>query len=120
MPTSGSVAEHGRFGIGPLIGEPIGVGMKFWVSDRPAVDAGAVWSFEDPDGFQLHGDFLYHLMDLWHLNKGQLPLYFGVGGRVKFVEHDDNRAGIRFPVGIAYLFGDKPIEVFAEVAPILD
>src|SRR5258708_3875319 len=65
-----TVNEHGRFGIGPLFGEPIGIGMKLWLSDRTAVDAGAGWSFADPDGFQLHGDFLYHALDLLAVDKG--------------------------------------------------
>ena len=114
------VNEHGVFGIGALIGEPVGVGAKLWFSEKTAVDAGAGRSFEGQDGFQVHGDFLYHVLDLFHVGRGELPLYFGVGGRVKFIEHADNRAGIRFPVGVSYLFPDAPVEVFTEVAPILD
>jgi hypothetical protein len=117
---AGPVNEQGSFGLGLLLGEPTGLGMKYWLSGRTAVDAGAGWSFKDRDGFQLHGDFLYHILDLVHVDKGQLPLYIGVGGRVKFVEHGDNRAGLRLPVGVAYLFADAPVEVFAEVAPIID
>lgn len=114
------VNQAGTFGLGPLVGEPTGLGMKLWLSSRTAIDAGAAWSFLDPDGFQVHGDFLFHKFDLFHVSKGELPLYFGVGGRVKFVEHGDNRAGIRGPVGIAYLFPHTRLELFAEVAPILD
>lgn len=114
------INEFGHFGLGPLVGEPIGLGMKFWFSDKTAVDGGLGWAFEGRDGFQLHGDYLYHVLDLIHVDKGQLPLYFGVGGRVKFVDGGDNRAGVRFPVGLSYLFGDAPLEVFAEVAPIID
>lgn len=116
----GAVNEAGSFGAGPLLGEPMGVGVKFWLSDKTAIDGGAGWSFGDPDGFQLHSDFLFHKFDLFHVSKGELPLYFGVGGRVKFVDHGDNRAGIRGPVGIAYLFPDSRWELFAEVAPTLD
>jgi len=28
--------------------------------------------------------------------------------------------GIRFPVGVAYLFDDAPVDLFLEVAPTLD
>lgn len=114
------INQSGRFGLGALVGEPTGLSLKYWLSDKTAIDGGAGWSFEDHDGFQLHSDFLFHVMDLIHVDQGRLPLYLGVGGRVKFVEHDDNRAGLRFPVGLAYLFADAPIEVFAEVAPVLD
>ncbi len=114
------INQAGAFGIGPLVGEPTGVGMKLWLSEKTAVDAGAAWSFVDPDGFQLHADFLFHKFDLFHVGRGQLPLYFGLGGRVKFVQHGDNRAGIRGPVGVSYLVPDSRFEIFAEVAPVLD
>lgn len=116
----GPINQQNSFGLGPMIGEPFGLGAKLWLSDKMAVDAGAGWSFEDRDGFQLHADFLYHAFDLFHVDQGELPLYFGVGGRVKFVDNGDNRAGIRFPIGVAYLIPRSRWEVFAEVAPILD
>ena len=117
---NGAINVAGSFGAGPLLGEPMGVSVKFWLSQTTAIDGGAGWSFWDPDGFQLHGDFLFHKFDLFHVGKGELPLYFGVGGRVKFVEHGDNRAGIRGPVGVSYLFPDSHWELFVEVAPVLD
>jgi hypothetical protein len=119
-PSGTLIHQSGSFGLGPLFGEPTGLTGKLWLSDKNAVDMGAAWSFVEPQGFQLHGDFLFHKFDLFHLPKGELPLYFGVGGRVKFVEHGDNRAGVRAPVGLSYLIPDSRFEVFAEVAPILD
>jgi hypothetical protein len=117
---TGSIHEAGSLGAGVLLGEPMGVSVKYWLSDKTAIDGGAGWSFAAPDGFQLHGDFLFHKFDLFHVGEGELPLYFGVGGRVKFVENGDNRAGIRGPVGISYLFPNWRWELFAEVAPTLD
>lgn len=117
---SSPINRAGSFGLGVLAGEPSGVSAKLWLSGTTAVDAGAGWSFVDPDGFQLHGDFLFHLFNLFHAGNGELPLYLGVGGRVKFVEHGDNRAGIRGPVGLSYLIPNSHLELFAEVAPILD
>lgn len=114
------VSRAGSFGLGPLLGEPMGVGGKLWLSDKTAVDAGAGWSLLDPEGFQFHGDFLFHKFNLFRAEQRDLPLYFGVGGRVKFVEHGDNRAGIRVPVGISYLLDRHSLELFAEVVPILD
>src|SRR5260370_26870117 len=118
--TMGRVTEHGGFGIGAIFGEPTGLSMKYWLSDIPAVDLGTAWSFEDHGSFQLHGDFLWHKFDLFRVPRGELPLYFGVGGRVKVPDHGDTRAGIRLPIGIAYEFPDVPIEIFGEVAPVLD
>jgi len=61
---------------------------------------------------------LYHTFGLFEVQEGRLPLYFGVGVRGKFQDGDDE-AGIRFPIGIAYMFENRPIDVFFEVAPIL-
>jgi hypothetical protein len=101
----------------------MGVGAKFWFNREMAADAGVGWSFENPDGVQLNADFLYHFFDLFHnVGSGELPLYVGGGVRLKFPDDSgqDNRAGIRFPVGAAYLCHDRPLEFFIEVAPILD
>jgi len=115
-----AINEKGTFGVGPMLGEPIGVSAKVWLSDKLALDGGLGWSFVDPDGCQLHGDVLFHKFDLLRADTRDLPLYVGVGGRVKFPEHGDNRAGIRVPVGIAYLMPQQRLEFYAEVAPVLD
>ena len=115
-----AINEKATFGLGPILGEPIGVSAKVWLSDKLAVDGGLGWSFVDPDGCQLHGDVLFHKFDLLRADNRDLPLYVGVGGRVKFPEHGDNMAGIRVPVGISYLMHDQRLEFYAEVAPILD
>jgi hypothetical protein len=42
-----------------------------------------------------------------------------VGGRIRF-EDNDSRVGVRVPVGLAYLFEGEPVDLYIEVAPILD
>lgn len=118
--TASSTPGLGRFGLGAILGEPTGLSAKMWLSEKTAVDAGLAYSFDDPASFHLHGDFLFHNFDLLPVAKGQCPVYFGVGGRVKFERRNDSRAGVRFPVGVAYMFANTPVDVFAEVAPILD
>jgi hypothetical protein len=125
-PTTGSAvtnqpAGHGGFGAGVILGQPTGFTIKYWLSQKMAIDAGAAWSWENNDGyFDLYGDFLYHKFDLIPVPKGELPLYFGVGARVAIPDHGSTLAGIRIPVGLAYEIPDLPIEVFGEVAPIVD
>ena len=119
MPVSG-INEPGSLGVGAMLGEPIGLSVKYWLSDKTAVDGGVGYSFEDEDGCQLHADVLFHKFDLWRADTRDLPVYVGVGGRVKFVDHGDNHAGIRIPVGVSYLMRTQRLELFAEVAPVLD
>jgi len=108
-----------RFGAGLILGEPTGLSLKYWLNESFAVDGGLGGSFHRDNGVQLHSDVLWHKFDLFDVSTGRLPLYFGVGGRLKFEDGDD-RFGIRFPIGVSYMFDHRPIDVFFEVAPILD
>jgi hypothetical protein len=65
-------------------------------------------------------DYLVHFFSRLDIDRGSLPLYVGIGGRVKFEDNDDNLVGVRIPLGATYLFEDAPIDVFFEVVPIMD
>jgi hypothetical protein len=108
------------FGLGVMAGEPTGLSLKLWTGTDRAVDAGIAWSFEGNDNFNIHADYLIHRFSLIKVDKGSLPLYFGIGGRVRFNENSDDDLGIRVPVGLNYLFENSPIDVFLEVVPVLD
>ena len=122
-------AEEG-FGLGVIVGEPTGLSAKAWIRPDQAIDAAAAWSFSENDSFQFHLDYLFHKFDLLKIDAatGRLPLYFGVGARVKLKDHDnphgrnedDALVGVRVPLGLALLFAKAPVELFAEIVPILD
>ena len=115
---AGSATAQGRWGIGIILGEPTGISGKLWTSERTAIDAAAAWSFSDDAAFHLHADYLLHNFDLIEVDRGKLPVYFGVGGRVKF--ESDSKVGVRIPVGLTYIFEGMPIDIFFEVVPLLD
>lgn len=110
----------GKFGAGLIVGEPTGLSAKYFLTESVAIDGAFGWAFRDETDLHLHGDILWHKFDLFDVSGGSLPLYFGVGGRVKFIDNRDDRAGIRFPVGVSYMFDNIPVDIFAEVAPIID
>lgn len=110
----------GRFAAGLVLGEPTGASLKYWLDRRMAIDGAIGWSFYRGSDFHIHSDFLWHRYDVFHVSEGELPLYFGVGARVKFRDNADDLVGIRIPVGVSYLFQDVPVDVFFEVAPIID
>jgi hypothetical protein len=125
LASPGSAAAQSRgFGLGVIVGEPTGLSAKLWQTRRTALDFAAAWSFVDDTAFHLHTDFVWHRFDLIDVSEGQLPLYFGLGGRVKFRDDDrgdsDAEVGIRFPVGLDYLFASVPFDIFVEIVPILD
>lgn len=121
IPFSSRAAEHrSPFGAGIILGEPTGVSMKLWLSGSTAVQGALAWSFSDNTNLHLHADYVWHRWNLFEVEKGKLPLYFGVGGRIRFREHVEDTFGVRFPVGLAYEFSDAPFDLFLELVPILD
>ena len=128
---SGAQAKpKGGFGVGIIVGEPTGLSFKKWVADDRAVDAGIAWSFSENASLHLHADYLFHRLDLLSSSdaKGTVPLYFGLGARVKLKEEnegkgknsDDPLVGVRIPLGISYVSRDAPLDFFAELVPVLD
>jgi hypothetical protein len=111
-------AQRRGFGLGVILGEPTGLSLKSWTGRTTAIDAAAAWSFGREDSLHFHVDYLVHDFNLLKTSKGRLPVYYGIGGRIKL--EDKTRIGVRFPVGVSYIFEDAPLDLFAELGPILD
>lgn len=110
--------ERGQNAIGIIIGDPTGVSFKSWTSSRTAFDVGAAWSLENTDAISIHSDYLWH--NYLDVNQGNFAFYYGIGARALFIENADSRIGARVPLGFNYLFDDAPLDIFVEIAPILD
>lgn len=107
-------------GLGFILGEPNGLSGKFWLGNTTALDAALAWStFDDEDALHLQIDHVWHDFGLLDVDKGSLPVYYGIGGRVAFHRRRD-QVGVRFPLGMAYLFKSRRADIFMEVAPTLD
>jgi hypothetical protein len=116
---TGSVFSQGKgFGLGIVIGEPTGLSAKLWTGSSNALDFGAAWSFKGDGNMLLQADYVWHNFSLIPVSSGKLPLYYGIGGRV--ILSDDPLLGVRIPVGLDYQFASAPIDIFAEIVPILD
>jgi hypothetical protein len=110
-----------RVGLGVMAGEPTGLSLKIWGDGRHALDGAAGWSIGEDGWLYMHGDYLWHRYDLDPDEfRGTVPYYFGVGGRLLLHEGDESRVGVRFPIGLDYLFENGRFDVFVEVAPVLD
>ena len=110
----------GKFGAGIIVGEPTGPTVKYWLNDTMAVDSTVGWSLRDDRNIYLNADVLWHNFDLIHPSRGTAAVFYGVGPSIEFRHHDDNRFGVRGPIGISYKLDNKPVDVFVEIAPILD
>ncbi len=114
-----TLAQQTGFGLGIIVGEPTGISGKYWLDGANAIDGGIAWAFEDEGAVHLHGDYLFHKFDVFPVDKGKLPLYYGIGGRIRFEEHD-SKFGVRIPVGMNYIFANDPLDFFIEIVPILN
>lgn len=122
--------SENKIGLGVMVGEPTGISLKVWTSNTTAFDAGLAWSLDGRNAVHIHADYLWHNFSVFgnDIEPGQLPVYYGIGGRVVLVDDepdpngddDDAIVGVRVPVGINYLFEDNPIGLFLEVAPIVN
>lgn len=107
------------FGLGILIGEPTGICAKYFTSPDRALAGAAAWSLSgDEKAAHLYADYLFHLSELATWEGGRSPFYAGVGARVIF--RDEAVAGVRIPVGMAWVFDEAPFDAFLEIVPVMD
>lgn len=107
--------KPGEFGIGFIAGTPLGFSGKYLLSKRNAVDAALGVQGGDLDA---HFDFLTHFRDVGRQPAyGKLAPYLGLGMKIK--DEHDMLFGFRFVGGLSYAIHKSPLEVFAELAPVL-
>lgn len=121
-----------EFGIGPMIGVPSGLTGKYYFGGDTALDfgVGAYHRLGHHGGLHLHMDFLWHPVVLLATSALQLPLHVGLGARIW--DHDDyiergryhyddhTHFGVRAPVGLTFYFNRVPLDVFCELALVVD
>lgn len=113
---SGAVAAQSTgFGLGVILGEPTGLSCKLWTSRSTAIDGVAAWSFGKKGALHLHSDYLFHN---FNLIKDNIPIYYGIGGKIKFAEKSE--AGIRVPFGIDFMLTEAPLDIFFELVPFVE
>ncbi len=112
------LGQEKGLGLGVIIGEPTGISAKAWVSQTRAIDAGMAWSFRRRGRFHVHVDHIWHFPQNLRTSE-RFVLYAGVGGRLA-VGKGDGIFGIRIPLGVAWWPHRAPLDVFLELAPIVD
>jgi hypothetical protein len=115
---SAGVAQDRGFGLGVILGEPTGLSGKYWTSSTNAIDAGMAWSFRKAGFFHIHADYLWHF-PLRAETSERFTLYTGVGGRLGAVSHEALLA-VRIVGGFAFWPKNTPLDIFVEIAPVVD
>ncbi len=134
LSTSSLFAQTEGVGVGASLGvtngpsvvdrNPVGFNIKAWMSDRQAVSG--MTSFfvggsaqTAPSYWLLQGDYLFHNFNKLNVGEGYLALYIGAGGQYTVFEDARDQFSLRAPLGVTYLLGSSPIDVFVEVTPTL-
>lgn len=112
--------DRKKIGLGVIAGEPTGLTAKFMFNNTTGIDGGVGWKTSGDNEFHIYADYLYHLYDIIRVPSGQLPLYLGGGLRYVDRSNEDDKFGIRIPVGIEYLFENVSLGAFFELVPILN
>ena len=132
-PQSGKRFESNKtFGLGLELGAPTGLTGKYFLSADRALQfgIGTIYHWRDRDGVNVYLDYLWHPLSLASNPAFELPLYFGIGGRIWAVDdyrfRDDRYdngvygLGVHVPVGIAFDFNNVPLDIFIQLAFVLD
>jgi hypothetical protein len=124
-----STAQSAGVGLGGQIGvsnagpNPVGFTLKTWTSDQQAIQAATSFVISDEEAglsyWIIQGDYIFHNFEQVAVGDGLMALYVGPGLQITFIENSDSNIALRAPLGVSYMLGDAPIDVFAEVAPTL-
>jgi hypothetical protein len=117
--TTITCAQQSNFQLGVVLNGPTGIALKIWTISEHAIDAAVSWDLtEDYQTIYFHTDYLLHYSDIFTVDGGKLPLYWGFGLRG---DGDvlDNWA-VRIPLGACYIYGESVFDIFFEVAPLLN
>ncbi len=120
-------ADH-PFGFGLMLGAPTGLSAKLYLSQPMALAFGLGY---EPccryyHGLHIHTDMLWHPAIITRQPSFVMPFYLGVG--VRLLEHsnapypyDDHwHIGVRVPFGILMDFPQVQLDVFLEIAVVID
>lgn len=114
-----ALAQNKGVGLGIIVGEPTGISGKAWLSQTNAIDGGLAWSFIKGGSLHVHADYLWHTFDALK-TEYTIPVYLGIGGRFKFAANENARLGVRIVGGLDFLLSTAPLDIFIELAPIMD
>ena len=116
-------ADKGTFGIGLVLGEPTGISAKLYLQDDQAIQAGLGFAFIG-DGLHLHVDYVFHPWILQSRDSFVLAVYLGPGLRIinRRKGRDDQQLaiGVRAVAGLLFDFKAVPLDVFVEVAGLIE
>lgn len=101
----------------------------FYRNNRPYCN-GQAYDWRDSDGryyrgrrgwrtLHLHADYLFHNFNAIR-SRERFPLHYGPGVNLEYFEYEEALLGVRGNFGISWLPRRAPMDVFLEIAPVLN
>ena len=114
-------AQDKGFGIGIILGQPTGFSVKSWTNEKNALDFGLGFSFaKDDNRIHIHADYLWHSFGAINSTE-RFVLYYGPGLKIKTGKHNEDAVlGIRGVFGVAWIAHNAPVDIFFELAPVMN
>ncbi|HEX5064195.1 MAG TPA: hypothetical protein VFV99_32700 [Kofleriaceae bacterium] len=110
-------ADHGKFGLGLIVGQPTGLTGAYDLSEKSQIDAALGLALFDDRDFYIHVEYLYYPFTLVHGGDLDLSAYLGIGGWIVTVH--DPVIGARAPFGLSLDFNTAPIQIFLEASVLV-
>lgn len=111
--------------LGVVLGAPTGISAKLSLGNNRAIDMAFANSLDKDLGLQLTADYLIDKARSYQIEApNPLDLYFGIGARIGLIEHGihdgDLSIGPRTPIGVSYNFSNPNVQIFSELALVLN
>ncbi len=110
------------FGGGIFLGSPTGLRFKLNISHYNSINGTFAWSYISNQlymGFDYN--YLFHRTLKGENNTIPVYLFSGIGLRYLIASSSkDTKFGVKFNLGGGYTFREIPIDISAEISPILD
>ncbi len=119
-----TVAHAENYALGVILGDPSGLSGKMKYDNSHSIDGALAYSTGRHSGMQFHSDYLWDRARSWETTQGPLNMYYGLGGRLISYNDDHDNAkislGARGSLGLDFNINNPNIELFGELALILD
>lgn len=125
-------ARSKDWGIGVIIGGPAALTAKHILSSKAALDFGLGYNWNN--SMQIYSDYLFVFPGAFSTVERpgkDISPYLGLGGALSLYHSNhkpsirgkddvDMALAIRVPLGLSWMISETPVELFIELAPILD
>lgn len=120
----GRPVDKGTFGVGIVLGEPTGLCAKLYLDDDTAIQGALGFNFYG-SGIQANAEYVLHPWIVQERDAFVLPIYLGPG--LRFIQYDGGRGadnhyaiGLRVVGGMLFDFKEVPLDVFLEIAGVVE